>query len=169
MKESLTHINDRGDAQMVDVSQKTETLRRACARGFLRLSSTSISLIRSGNGPKGEALGVARIAGILAAKRTDELIPLCHTLGLDHCDIRFGSEDEVLAVEVVTSCRGATGVEMEALVAVHIALATLHDMVKAIEPEAMAFGIHVAWKEGGKKGYWAHPTPPHILSDSAWS
>jgi cyclic pyranopterin phosphate synthase len=169
LKNSLTHISDKGDAQMVDVSQKSVTVRRACARGFLRLSAATVELIRSGNGPKGEVFGVARIAGILAAKRTDELIPMCHTLGLDHCDIRFGVEGEVVAVEVVTSCRGATGVEMEALVAVHIALATLHDMVKAIEPEAVAFGVHVAWKEGGKKGFWEHANPPLVLDDASWN
>jgi len=168
MEDQLTHLNEKGEAHMVDVSAKSSSLRRACARGFLRLNPDTISKLNSGAGPKGDAYGVARIAAILAAKRTDELIPLCHTLGLDHCEVRFAHSGDVIGVEVISTCHGTTGVEMEALVGVQIGLATLFDMAKALSPEATFFGVHVAWKIGGKRGEWHHPSPPFELDVTAW-
>ncbi|QED26326.1 cyclic pyranopterin monophosphate synthase MoaC [Microvenator marinus] len=165
MKSQLTHLDEKGDAQMVDVSKKDMSARSAVARGFIQLSGEVVGLLK---GPKGDALQVARLAAIMATKRTDELIPLCHTIGLDHAEIRFGLGPDVVGLEVTTRCRGATGVEMEALVGVQIGLATIFDMVKARCPEAVIFGVHVVQKIGGKTGHWTHPDPPGGSEGFEW-
>jgi cyclic pyranopterin monophosphate synthase len=142
---------------MVDVSDKDATTRIAVAAGTLRTRSDVIELIASGGLPKGDALATARIAGILAAKRTSDLIPLCHQLALTGVDVEFdfGTTDVAITATVRTTDR--TGVEMEALTAVSVAALTLYDMLKAVDPAARIDDVRVLRKEGGKTGPWARP------------
>lgn len=150
----LSHLDESGAAHMVDVTGKDATKRTAVATGTLRTRADVVELIASGGLPKGDALATARIAGILAAKRTSDLIPLCHQLALTGVDVEFsiGTTDVEITATVRTTDR--TGVEMEALTAVSVAALTLYDMLKAVDPAAIIDGIAVVRKDGGKTGAW---------------
>ncbi len=152
----LTHVSPRGDARMVDVSAKPETAREAVARARLRMLPATLRAVREGNAPKGDVLGVARTAGVLAAKRTSELIPLCHPLRITGVDITFRPEPRrgELIVEARVRTVDKTGVEMEALTAVSVAALTVYDMVKAVEKGVTIAEIHLVEKSGGKSGHW---------------
>lgn len=153
----LSHLDEEGAARMVDVSGKAATSRTATACATVHTTPEVVALITSGGLPKGDALATARVAGILAAKRTSDLIPLCHQIALSSVDIDFGVADS--AVELTASARTTdrTGVEMEALTAATVAALTVYDMIKAVDPSARIERIRVIRKEGGKSGVW---TPP---------
>jgi cyclic pyranopterin monophosphate synthase len=150
----LSHIDDQGAAHMVDVTAKEATKRTAVAAGSLRTSAQVVELIAAGGLPKGDALATARVAGILAAKRTSDLIPLCHQLALTGVDVDFtvGATDIDITATVRSTDR--TGVEMEALTAVSVAALTLYDMIKAVDPAARIDDIRVLRKDGGRQGTW---------------
>lgn len=152
----LTHLSSTGEARMVDVSAKPETSREAVARAVLRMRPATLRLIRDGNAPKGDVLGVARTAGVLAAKRTPDLIPLCHPLRLTGIDILF--RDNVRRGELTVEARvrtvDKTGVEMEALTAASVAALTVYDMIKAVERGVTIAEIQLVEKSGGKSGHW---------------
>lgn len=150
----LSHLDESGAAHMVDVTAKDVTKRTAVAVGTLRTRADVVELIASGGLPKGDALATARVAGILAAKRTSDLIPLCHQLALTGVDIEFviGTTEVDITATVRTTDR--TGVEMEALTAVSVAALTLYDMLKAVDPAAVIDGVRVVRKDGGKTGTW---------------
>ena len=156
----LTHLDAHGRAQMVDVSAKADTERVAMARGNVVMLQTTRALISQGAIEKGDVFAVARVAGIMAAKRTHELIPMCHQLLLTDVEVRFEdapNPDETHAqIEIIGIAKnvGKTGVEMEALTAVSVALLTLHDMLKAVDKHMIMGGIHVTAKAGGKSGDW---------------
>jgi cyclic pyranopterin phosphate synthase len=150
----LTHLDSKGRARMVDVSKKTETSRRAIAESFIRLSRETLNLLRKGKLPKGNALETARLAGIQAAKRTSDLIPLCHPLLLTHVDVDAAPCSNGVRFEATVSCTGSTGVEMEALTAASVAALTLYDMVKAVEKGATIDRIQLLEKSGGKSGLY---------------
>ena len=154
MPDQLTHFDSRGAARMVDVTEKKETKREAVAKGRIRMAPETLEIIRGGTAQKGDVLGVARIAGIMAAKRTGELIPLCHPLPLGNCTVEFRLLEETNEVEAVctASLVGRTGVEMEALTGVSVALLTIYDMCKAVDKRMEITGIHLAKKTGGKSG-----------------
>jgi cyclic pyranopterin monophosphate synthase len=154
---SLTHVDGLGHARMVDVSGKAVTARSAAASGRVLLSAEAVAALRGGNVPKGDALAVARIAGIAGAKRTPDLIPLCHPIGLHGVTVDLAVTDD--GVEITATARTAdrTGVEMEALTAVSVAGLALIDMVKAIDPAAVITDVRCDWKEGGKTGRWERP------------
>lgn len=153
--DGLTHLRDDGSAHMVDVTEKAVTKRTATAEAYLITRPEVVQRLVDGDLPKGEALGTARIAGIMAAKRTSELIPLCHPLPLTKLQIDFEpGEDRVRVLASVTT-RGVTGVEMEALTAASIAALTLYDMTKAVDRHAEVTGIRVLQKAGGKSGDWS--------------
>jgi cyclic pyranopterin phosphate synthase len=141
---------------MVDVGPKDETVREAVAEGRVRMRRETLELLRAGNLPKGDVLGTARVAGIMAAKRTSELIPLCHPLLLTHVGIEFALDEGIPAVEIIATvrCRGRTGVEMEALTAASVAALTIYDMAKAVERGMVIEGIRLLEKRGGKSGEW---------------
>jgi cyclic pyranopterin monophosphate synthase len=153
----LTHTDDSGHARMVDVSAKDVTAREARASGRVLLSAEAIAALRAGQVPKGDALAVARIAGIQAAKRTPELVPLCHPIAIHAVTVDLQVTEN--AVEIVTTVRTAdrTGVEMEALTSVTVAALALIDMVKAIDPAAVITDVRVEEKTGGKTGTWRRP------------
>ena len=153
----LTHLDDAGAAHMVDVGGKPATARRAVASGRITMSPEALAAIRAGNAPKGDVLGTARIAGIMAAKRTGELIPLCHPLGLEAVNIEFAYEDAAICATATASLTGKTGVEMEAMTAVSVALLTIDDMAKAIDKGMVIKGVRLIAKTGGKSGDWAAP------------
>ena len=149
----LTHIDRNGNAVMVDVGGKAETLRIAVAKGRIRMSAETFETIRTGAAKKGDVLGVARVAGIMAAKRTSELIPLCHPLMLTKCTVDFELLPETLEVEAAcVQLTGRTGVEMEALTGASVALLTIYDMCKAIDRGMVLGDIRLIHKEGGKSG-----------------
>lgn len=150
----LSHVDDQGAARMVDVADKPATARRATASASVRTTAEVVDLIASGGLPKGDALATARVAGIMAAKRTSELIPLCHQIALSGVDVDFDIGST--AVEVTASARTTdrTGVEMEALTAVTIAALAVYDMIKAVDPGARIDNVRVLRKEGGKTGVW---------------
>ncbi len=150
----LTHIDQNGNAVMVDVGAKAETLRIATAKGRVRMSAETFETIRTGAAKKGDVLGVARVAGIMAAKRTSELIPLCHPLMLTKCTVDFELLPDTLEVEAACTVQltGGTGVEMEALTGVSVALLTIYDMCKAIDRGMVLCDIRLVHKEGGKSG-----------------
>jgi cyclic pyranopterin phosphate synthase len=150
----LTHLDSRGQAHMVDVGGKAETARSATAEGRIRMSSEALTAIRDGSGPKGDVLAAARIAGIMAAKRTGELIPLCHPLALDAVTIEFTFEEHGLKVAARASLTGRTGVEMEALTAASLSLLTVYDMAKAIDKGMVIEQVRLLEKTGGKSGDW---------------
>jgi cyclic pyranopterin phosphate synthase len=150
----LTHLDESGAARMVDVSDKEVTRRRAVARAFVRMADTTAAAVAAGDAPKGDVLGVARIAGIQAAKRTGELIPLCHPLGLDHVDVRAEVVDGGVAIEAEASVEGRTGVEMEAMTAASVAALTIYDMVKGIERGVRIESVELVAKSGGRSGDW---------------
>jgi cyclic pyranopterin phosphate synthase len=153
----LTHLDDRGQARMVDVGGKPETARSATATGRIRMSPAALGAIRDGSGPKGDVLAAARIAGIMAAKKTSELIPLCHPLALDAVTVDFAFEDDAVRVTTRASLTGRTGVEMEALSAASLALLTIYDMGKAIDKGMVIDGVRLIEKTGGKSGDWRAP------------
>ena len=148
----LTHINEQGRACMVDVTQKDVTFRQAEAEGRVRVNSETLALIRTGGTPKGDVLAVAQVAGILAAKRTHELIPMCHPLRLTAVDIAFTLEEEAVHIRSKVKCKGETGVEMEALTAVSAAALTIYDMCKAVQRDMEITEIRLCRKGGGKTG-----------------
>jgi cyclic pyranopterin phosphate synthase len=151
---SLTHVDAAGNARMVDVSGKDVTARAACATGRVLLSAEAVAALRSGSVPKGDALAVARIAGIAGAKRTPDLIPLCHPIGLHGVVVDLEVSDSGVSITATTRTADRTGVEMEALTSVTVAGLALIDMVKAIDPGAVLSDVRVEWKEGGKTGRW---------------
>ncbi|MBG6200204.1 cyclic pyranopterin phosphate synthase [Labrenzia sp. EL_13] len=152
----LTHLDEAGAANMVDVSQKEATHRTAVARGTVSMRVETLELIRSGNAKKGDVIGTARIAGILAAKRTHELIPLCHPLMLSKVKVDIEVDDHLpgLVVTATTKVNGQTGVEMEALTACSLACLTIYDMAKAVDRGMVIGDIRLVEKAGGKSGHW---------------
>jgi len=153
---TLTHIDSKGEARMVDVSAKPATERIAVAEGRVITSKATLELIVSGNAKKGDVLGTARIAGIMAAKRTSELIPLCHPLALSKVELDITPDAKLpgCIVQATVKVTGPTGVEMEALTAVSVACLTIYDMVKAVERGVRIEGIHLVEKKGGKSGHY---------------
>ena len=147
-------MDSAGHARMVDVSGKAVTARSACASGRVLLSAEAVAALRAGEVPKGDALAVARIAGIAGAKRTPDLIPLCHPIGLHGVTVDLAVTDEGVDITAVARTADRTGVEMEALTSVSVAALALIDMVKAIDPAAVITDVRVEWKEGGKTGPW---------------
>ncbi|MDO4976932.1 MAG: cyclic pyranopterin monophosphate synthase MoaC [Eubacteriales bacterium] len=154
--ENFTHFNEKGNAIMVDVSEKADTVREAIASGKIILSKECYDRVRAGNMKKGDVLGVARIAGIMGAKRTSDLIPLCHILNISKVEIDFRFHDESNAIEAVSVVKttGKTGVEMEALTAVNVTLLTIYDMCKAVDKGMVLTDIKLMEKSGGKSGHW---------------
>ncbi|MFL6700431.1 MAG: cyclic pyranopterin monophosphate synthase MoaC [Vitreoscilla sp.] len=155
----LTHFDAQGQAHMVDVGGKAETRRVARATGTIRMQPATLAAIAEGSAKKGDVLGVARIAAIQAAKRTSELVPLCHPLPLTHVQVDFAIDAAASAVHCTVQAEtlGRTGVEMEALTAVQVGLLTVYDMVKAIDRGMVMEGIRVLEKHGGKSGSWTSP------------
>ena len=151
---ALTHLDDTGAARMVDVGAKADTAREATATGRITMSSSALSLVRDASANKGDVLAAARIAGIMAAKRTAELIPLCHPLPLTRVSIDLALDDTGVQVTATCATKGKTGVEMEALTAATVALLTIYDMVKAADKAMMIEGVRVIAKSGGKSGDW---------------
>ena len=156
MSDSLTHLDSSGQARMVDVSAKAETHRLARARGRVTMHRHTLDLVINGDAPKGDVLAVARIAGIMAAKNTSQLIPLCHPLGLSSARVTLEPDTEHCAVTIEATCqvRGRTGVEMEALTAVSVAALTVYDMLKAVDRRMAIEDIHLVEKSGGHSGDW---------------
>jgi len=155
-KPALSHIDAKGEARMVDVSAKAATERTAIAEGRIVMSKATLALIVSGNAKKGDVLGTARLAGIMAAKRTSELIPLCHPLALSKVTVDITPDPKLpgCVVRATVKVTGPTGVEMEALTAVSLACLTIYDMIKAVERWARIEGIHLVEKSGGKSGHY---------------
>jgi cyclic pyranopterin phosphate synthase len=156
----LTHLDAQGQAHMMDVGAKAETEREAIAAGRVLMRAETLRLLRAGDLPKGDVLGTARVAGIMAAKRTAELIPLCHPLLLTKVAVEFTFDEAASAVEVTATvgCRGQTGVEMEALTAASVAALTIYDMAKAVERGMVISDIRLLEKRGGKSGEWRRET-----------
>ena len=150
----LTHLDSRGQARMVDVGGKPETARSATATGRIRMSPQALAAVRDGSGPKGDVLAAARIAGIMAAKKTAELIPLCHPLALDAVTVEFAFEADGVRATARASLTGRTGVEMEAMTAAAIALLTVYDMAKALDKGMVVEDVRLLEKTGGKSGDW---------------
>ncbi|MDF1833644.1 MAG: cyclic pyranopterin monophosphate synthase MoaC [Alteraurantiacibacter sp. bin_em_oilr2.035] len=150
----LTHLDDNGAARMVDVGSKSATVRSARAEGHIRMSAPTLQAIRDGSGPKGDVLAVARVAGIMAAKKTGDLIPLCHPLALDKVIVDFAFDAGGIKVSASAALTGKTGVEMEALTAASIALLTIYDMAKALEKGMVIQDVRLIEKTGGKNGDW---------------
>jgi len=156
MSSPLTHFDAAGAAHMVDVGAKAETRRRAVAEGWISMQPETLALIEQGQHKKGDVLGIARVAGIMATKRTAELIPLCHPLMLTRVAVEFGIEREAARIRcaVTAELKGQTGVEMEALTGVQIALLTIYDMCKAVDRGMEISGVRLLHKSGGKSGEW---------------
>lgn len=150
----LTHLDEAGNAAMVDVSAKPATEREAVAEGRITMSAEALAAIRDGAVKKGDVLATARIAGIMAAKKTSELIPLCHPLMLSKVAVDFSFEDNAIRVTAMARLTGQTGVEMEALTATSIALLTIYDMAKALDKGMVIEGVRLLEKRGGKSGDW---------------
>ena len=150
----LTHLDAHGNARMVDVGGKAESARIAVASGRITMSDEALAAIRAGDAPKGDVIAAARIAGIMAAKKTAELIPLCHPLALDAVTVEFAFEADGIRVTATVSLTGKTGVEMEALTAVSVALLTIYDMAKALDKGMVIGGLRLIEKRGGKSGLW---------------
>ena len=157
MSDRLSHLDESGAAHMVDVTAKDATRRTAVATGLVRTRADVVEMITTGGLPKGDALATARVAGILAAKRTSDLIPLCHQLALTGVDVEFDIGTTEVAITATVRTTDRTGVEMEALTAVSVAALTLYDMLKAVDPAAGIDGIRVLRKDGGKTGTWTRP------------
>jgi cyclic pyranopterin phosphate synthase len=153
----LTHLDDAGQARMVDVSGKQATVRTARASGRVLLSAAAVAALRAGEVPKGDALAVARIAGIQGAKRTPELIPLCHPIGLHAVAVELTVADDGVTIEATVRTADRTGVEMEALTAVSVAGLALIDMIKAVDRAAVITDVRVEEKAGGRSGTWRRP------------
>ena len=154
MTKRLSHIDDAGHARMVDISAKADTAREAIARGMVRMQAETLALIQSGGVAKGDVIAVARLAGIMAAKRTHELIPLCHPLLLTNIDVQIAPDEAESALQITATVRttGKTGVEMEALTAVTVAGLTVYDMCKAVDRGMRIEAVRLARKRGGKSG-----------------
>jgi cyclic pyranopterin monophosphate synthase len=157
---TLTHIDGSGAARMVDVSAKPATERVAVAAGLVRMSAATLELVLSGNTKKGDVLCAARIAGIMAAKKTHELIPLCHPLAISKAEVEITPEPGGLMVQATVKVKGQTGVEMEALTAVSVACLTVYDMIKAVERGVTIEAIHLVEKRGGKSGQYRALSSP---------
>lgn len=155
----LTHLDEAGNAAMVDVGAKDATLRQASAEGLVLMAPETLDMIRTGSAKKGDVLSIARIAGIMAAKRTHELIPLCHQLLLETVSVDLDIEPALPGIRVSASARvtGKTGIEMEALTAVSVACLTIYDMAKAVDRGMSITGIRLLEKTGGRSGHWSAP------------
>jgi cyclic pyranopterin monophosphate synthase len=153
----LTHLDSEGRARMVDVGAKEATARRAVARAIVRMSAATAARVAAGDAPKGDVLGVARLAGIQAAKRTGELIPLCHPLGLDHVDVdaQLDARAGTVTLTATASVTARTGVEMEAMTAATVAALTVYDMVKGLERGVEIESVGLVSKSGGRSGDWS--------------
>lgn len=158
-KSGLTHIGASGEAHMVDVSDKAETVRSATAEGYVKMAPVTLALIREGNAKKGDVIGTARLAGIMAAKRTADLIPLCHPLMLTKVTVEIEEDAALPGLRVTATAKltGKTGVEMEALTAVSVACLTIYDMAKAADKAMEIGGVRLLEKSGGKSGDFRHP------------
>ena len=154
MSKRLTHLDESGTARMVNVGEKPSTRRMARAGGIVRMSAAALAAIKAGDAPKGDVLGAARIAAIMAAKKTGDLIPLCHPLSLDAVGVDFAFEDDGVRVTATASLTGKTGVEMEAMTAASIALLTIYDMAKALDKGMVIGEVRLLEKLGGKSGHW---------------
>jgi len=156
MSQQLTHLDEHGRATMVDVGDKQATTRTAIAQGSVTMSASTLAAVRDERAPKGDVLAAARIAGIMAAKRTPELIPLCHTLLLTKAAVDFEIDEERsrVVITALVRCQGQTGVEMEALTAVSVAALTIYDMAKALDKTMVIGDIRLLEKRGGKSGDW---------------
>jgi cyclic pyranopterin monophosphate synthase len=150
----LTHLDDTGAAHMVDVSAKPDTVREAVAEGFIAMTAEALAAIRDGSAKKGDVLATARIAGIMAAKKTSELIPLCHPLMLSKVSVDFAFKPHGVRVTALARLTGQTGVEMEAMTAVSVALLTIYDMAKALDKAMVISNVRLLSKTGGKSGDW---------------
>lgn len=156
MSSNLTHFDQSGQAHMVDVGAKSVTLRKAIASGHIEMNEATLQLIEQGHHKKGDVLGIARVAGIMATKRTSDLIPLCHPLALTNVSVEFKIESDTNRVlcEVTSQTNGQTGVEMEALTGVQVALLTIYDMCKAVDRGMVIGDVRLVHKSGGKSGVW---------------
>ncbi|MAI57719.1 MAG: cyclic pyranopterin monophosphate synthase MoaC [Rhodobacteraceae bacterium] len=152
----LTHFDEKGAAHMVDITQKKHTDRIAIASAWIRMKRKTFQMITQGGSEKGDVLGVARIAGIMGAKKTAELIPLCHPLAISNVSIEFKTDEELpgIIIEAIMKTTGQTGVEMEALTAVSVTALTIYDMVKAVDKTMEIGGLRVLLKDGGKSGHY---------------
>lgn len=168
MIEQLTHFDANGQAIMVDVTEKRETSRTAVAKGKISVSPDTMKAIREGNASKGDVLGVARVAGIMAVKRTSDLIPLCHPLLIGKTTVDFHIDETACEIECVCTAKvqGQTGVEMEALTGVSVALLTIYDMCKAIDKRMEIGSIHLAKKTGGKSGEFVNDPEFEVNADA---
>jgi cyclic pyranopterin monophosphate synthase len=151
----LTHVDEHGAARMVDVSGKATTDREATAHGRVLVAPATVKLLRRGEAPKGDVLGVARVAGIMAAKRTPDLVPLCHPLAISGVTVELEVADDAVEIAATVRTTDRTGVEMEALTAVSVAALTVYDMIKAVDKEATITDVRVERKSGGKSGEWS--------------
>jgi cyclic pyranopterin monophosphate synthase len=158
----LTHLDEAGQARMVDVSAKDVTVRTARASGRVLLSAAAVAALRDGQVPKGDALAVARIAGIAGAKRTPDLIPLCHPLGLHGVSVDLAIADWGVSIEATVKTADRTGVEMEALTSVSVAALTLIDMIKSVDKGAVITDIQLESKDGGRSGLWRRSAPERV-------
>ncbi len=156
----LTHLDEKGEARMVDVTDKAVTEREARAEATIRMAPETLKMIVDGEHPKGDVLAVARVAGIMAAKKTHELIPLCHSLNLTSVKVELTPGDDGASVHVLTRCKlaGQTGVEMEALTAASVAALTLYDMCKAVDRGMVVDSVRLLEKKGGRSGHWVAET-----------
>lgn len=161
----LNHFNEQGGAHMVDISSKGDTSRIAVATGRIRMQPATADVIRSGTAQKGDVLGVAQVAGIMAAKNTSQMIPMCHPLMLTGTDIAFVVGDSMVDITATIKTTGKTGVEMEALTAVSVAALTIYDMVKAIDKQMVIEAVQVESKSGGASGDWQRVTTTENLCD----
>ena len=162
MSSDLTHLDESGRARMVDVSEKADTVRIATARGRVLMRPATLELIRTGGVKKGDVLAIAQVAGVIGAKKTSDLIPLCHPLPITGVDLTFELDEEASAVEITASARvvGKTGVEMEALSAVSVAALTVYDMCKAVDKDMVIDQIRLVHKVGGKSGEYRRDEEP---------
>lgn len=154
VQDELTHFDASGRARMVDVGDKSETQRIATASGRVTMAPETVSVIREGRASKGDVLAVAQVAAVMGAKRTPDLIPMCHPLLLTRVDVQFALQDDAIVIEATVATRGQTGVEMEALTAVSTAALTIYDMLKAIDRGMIIGTIQLDRKEGGRSGLW---------------
>jgi cyclic pyranopterin monophosphate synthase len=156
MSSKLTHFDSSGQAHMVDVGEKSVTQRKAVAAGFIQMQASTLKLIEQGEHKKGDVLGIARVAGIMATKKTADLIPLCHPLSLTHVGVEFtiDNNNQRVNCEVTAQTSGQTGVEMEALTGVQVALLTIYDMCKAVDRGMLIGDVRLLHKSGGKSGDW---------------
>ena len=158
---TLSHVDEDGRARMVDVAAKPESVRTARAEGWIRMSAEAFEMVKGNSGPKGDVLSTAELAGVCGAKRTADLIPLCHPIGLDHVQVRAEIDEALPGVRVETSAKavGRTGVEMEALTAASVALLVVYDMVKAVGHDMEISQVRLLEKTGGTRGDWNRTSP----------